>query len=238
MPLHPGDVLLVQGRREQLDLLRSDPNFLLLEPVHLDTRRTEKMPLALVNVAAMLLTATTGWLHISVAAVIAAILLIMLGVLTIDEAYQSIDWQSVFLIAGMLPLGIAMESTGAAKFLADTIMEWMAALGPMAMLAGIYILTAALTQTMSNAAAAVLLAPIAINIALDLNADPRPFLMTVVVAASTSFLTPIAHQSNILVFGAGGYKFTDFVKVGVALTIIYLVVVVTVLPYIWPLYPP
>ena len=116
-------------------------------------------------------------------------------------------------------------------------MVGMSALGPTAMLAGIYILTALLTQTMSNAAAAVLLAPIAINIALDLDGDPRSFLMAVVVAASTSFLTPIAHQSNILVFGAGGYKFTDFTKVGVGLTLIYLILVIIVLPYLWPVYP-
>jgi di/tricarboxylate transporter len=113
-------------------------------------------------------------------------------------------------------------------------MTW---LGPLAILLGLYIFAALMTQAMSNAATTVLLAPIAINIALDLGADPRSFLMAVVIAASASFLTPIAHQSNILVFGPGGYKFTDFVKVGFGLTILYMVLVALVLPIVWPLFP-
>jgi di/tricarboxylate transporter len=162
--------------------------------------------------------------------------MVLLRVINPDEAYQSIEWRSIFLIAGMLPMGLAMESTGAAQYLADGIVEAMSPWGPIAMLAGIYILTAFLTQPMSNAATTVLLAPIAINIALDLGANPEPFLMTVVIAASTSFLTPVGHQANILVFGPGAYKFTDYTKVGVGLTIIYLLLVLIALPYFWPLF--
>jgi di/tricarboxylate transporter len=113
----------------------------------------------------------------------------------------------------------------------------MSGVGPLGILLGLYILSGLMTQAMSNAATTVLLAPIAINIALDLGADPRAFLMTVVVAASASFLTPIAHQSNILVFGPGGYKFTDFTKVGLGLTLLYMVLVAFALPLIWPLFP-
>lgn len=236
-PLQQGDVLLVQGKREHTALLRSNPNFLLLEPIPLETRRTEKAPLALGILALMLIVATTGLIHISIAAVAAAILTVMFGILNINEAYKSIDWQSVFLIGGMLPLGIAMETSNAAKLLADVITVQMAALGPIGIMAGLYILCALMTQTMSNAASTVLLAPIAINIALDLGADPRSFLMAVVLAANASFLTPIAHQSNILIFGPGGYKFTDFTKVGLGLTILYLILIIGVLPLVWPLYP-
>lgn len=236
-PLQQGDVLLVQGRRQHTALLRSNPNFLVLEPIHLETRRIDKSPLAMSILAAMLITATFGWLHISIAAVTAAILMIMTGVLHINEAYKAIDWQSIFLIAGMLPLGIAMETTSAAHYLADLIVHNAGGWGPLAALAGLYVLSGLMTQAMSNAATTVLLAPIAINVALNLGADPRAFLMTVVVAASASFLTPIAHQSNILVFGPGGYKFTDFTKVGVGLTLLYLILVLTALPMIWPLYP-
>ena len=236
-PLQPGDVLLVQGRRQHTALLRNNPNFLLLEPTPLETRRTDKAPLALGVLGLALTLATIGWIHISIAAVIVSIVMILSGVLNINEAYKSIDWQSVFLIGGMLPLGVAMETTNAAKFLADGIIQSMAWLGPLGILTGIYILTALMTQAMSNAATTVLLAPIAINIALDLGADPRSFLMAVVVAASASFLTPIAHQSNILVFGPGGYKFTDFVKVGFGLTVLYLLLVAFVLPLVWPLFP-
>ncbi len=234
--LQEGDVLLVQGKKENMDLLRSDPNFLLLAPVHLDTRRTEKAYIALGILALMLIAATSGFVHISIAAVTAAIFVVMTGVLTINEAYKSIDWQSVFLIGGMLPLGIAMETSNAAKLLADVITVQLHALGPVGILGGLYILCALMTQAMSNAAATVLLAPIAINIALDLGADPRPFLMAVVLAANSSFLTPIAHQSNILVFGPGGYKFTDFTKAGLGLTLIYFVLIILVLPFVWPLY--
>lgn len=236
-PLRQGDMLLVQGKLEHLDLLRGNLNFLVLGPTHLRRRRTAKAPLALGILMVMLLVVTLGWLHISVAALIAAVTMIVSRVINVNEAYKSIDWQSVFLIGGMLPLGTAMETTNAAKFLADQITDSMMGLGPLAILAGIYLLTAILTQTMSNAAATVLIAPIAINVALDLQADPHAYLMAVVVAANSSFLTPIAHQSNILVFGPGGYKFFDFTKVGFGLTILNLVLVICVLPLIWPLYP-
>jgi di/tricarboxylate transporter len=236
-PLRPGDVLLVQGRRQHTALLKADPNFLLLEPTHLETRRTDKAPLAIGVLLVALALATADWIHISIAAVIVSIIMILVGVITINEAYKSIDWQSVFLIGGMLPLGVAMETSNAAKFLADWILALMSGVGPLGILLGLYILSGLMTQAMSNAATPVLLAPIAINIALDLGADPRAFLLTVVVAASASFLTPIAHQSNILVFGPGGYKFTDFTKVGLGLTLLYMVLVAFALPLIWPLFP-
>jgi di/tricarboxylate transporter len=161
---------------------------------------------------------------------------VLLRVISPDEAYRAIEWRSIFLIAGMLPLGLAMETTGAAQYLANGIVYTLSPWGPLAILAGIYMLTAFLTQPMSNAATTVLLAPIAINIAVDLGANPEPFLMTVVIAASTSFLTPVGHQNNVLVFGPGAYKFTDYTKVGAGLTILYLLLVLIALPYFWPLF--
>jgi di/tricarboxylate transporter len=236
-PLQAGDVLLVQGRREHVALLRTEPHFLLLEPAPLEARRTDKAPLSLGILVGMLLIVTLGFLHISVAGVIAALLMILVGVLTLDEAYEAIEWRSIFLIAGMLPLGVAMETTHAAKYLADLIAGAMAGLGPIGILMGIYLLTALITQPMSNAAATVLLSPIAINIALGLQANPRPFLMAVVIAASTSFLTPIGHQANVLVFGPGNYKFTDYTKVGIGLVVLYMVLAAVALPVVWPLFP-
>jgi di/tricarboxylate transporter len=235
-PLRYGDVLLVQGSREHIVLLRNSLQFVLLEPIPLEMRRTNKAPLALGILAMLLLVVTLGWLHISVAGVIAALLMILFRVLTVDEAYRAIEWRSIFLIAGMLPLGVAMETSHAAKFLADMIVHWLAAWGPIAVLGGIYILTALLTQPMSNAATTVLLSPIAINVALGLGANPQPFVMTVVIAASTSFLTPIGHQANILVFGPGAYKFFDYTKVGIGLTLLYLLLVLIALPFFWPLF--
>ncbi len=162
--------------------------------------------------------------------------MVLLKVISIDEAYRAIQWRSIFLIAGMLPLGIAMENTHTAQFLADGIVQFAGQWGDMGVLVGIYLLTMLLTQPMSNAAATVLIAPIAIDAAFSLGANPQPFLMTVVIAASTAFLTPIGHQANVLVYGIGGYKFSDFAKVGFGLTLIYLVMVVLLLPIVWPLH--
>jgi di/tricarboxylate transporter len=137
----------------------------------------------------------------------------------------------------MLPLGFAMDSTGTARFLADLLLDLVGGLGPMFILAGIYILVSLVTEPMSNAAAAVLIVPIAIDIALDLGADPRPFVLATLIGGSTSFLTPVGHQVNVLVFGPGGYKFADFTKVGGLLNIIILIVTMIVVPLFFPLFP-
>ncbi len=235
IPVQIGDVLLVQGARESFNLVDKDPGLLLLEPVADERRRTEKAPLALAIMAIMLVVVTMGWLHISIAAVTAAFAMVITRVLSIDEAYRAIQWRSIFLIAGMLPLGIAMENTGTAQFLADKIVLYAGQWGPMGVMVGIYLLTMLLTQPMSNAAATVLIAPIAIDAAFQLGVNPQPFLMAVVIAASTAFLTPVGHQANVLVYGIGNYKFTDFTKVGLGLTALYLLLVVLLLPIFWPL---
>ncbi len=235
-PIQFGDVLLVQGSKESFNAIDRDPGLLILEPVSFESRRLDKAPASLAIMAAMLLVVTMGWLHISVAAVIAAMLMVLLKVISMDEAYRAIQWKSIFLIAGMLPLGIAMENSGAAQFLADQIIQLTNQWGPMGVLLGIYIFTLLLTQPMSNAAATVLVAPIAIDVAITLGADPRPFVMAVVIAASTAFLTPIGHQANVLIYGVGNYKFTDFTKVGLGLNLMYLIIVAVVLPVFWPLF--
>ena len=136
----------------------------------------------------------------------------------------------------MLPLGTAMEATGTARYLADLLVLYLGEFGPIAVLGGVYLFASLLTQPMSNAAATVLIVPIAIDIALGLGADPRPFVLATVIGASTSFLTPVGHQANILVFGPGGYKFTDYTRVGLPLTIVILIVTMLTLPLLWPLY--
>jgi di/tricarboxylate transporter len=235
-PLDFADVLLVQGRRDRINLLRTDPNFLLLEPVELETRRTHKAPLALGIFGIMLGSVIIGWLHISAAAVLGAILMVLTRCLTMEEAYEAIEWKSVFLIAGMLPMGVAMGKTGTAQFLADHIIAIVGPLGPQMIMVGLFILTTIVTEFMSNAAAAVLVAPIAISAALGLGADPRAFVMGVGIAASNSFLFPIGHQANVLIFGPGGYKFFDFTRVGLPLTLLIWLLLILFLPVIWPLY--
>ena len=235
MPIEFGDALLVQGVPNKFGLLRKNPNFLVLDAPPLELRRTEKAPVALIILFAALLTATFGWLDIATTMVLGAVLMIITGVLTMEESYRAIDWQSVFLIAGMLPLGIAMEETGTARLLADQLVNLVGNLGPVVALAGIFLLTALLTEVISNAAATVLMVPIAIDAAFGLGAAPEPFVMATVLAASTSFLMPVGHQVNVIIYGPGGYRFSDYARVGIWLNLIILGLVVTVLPMIWPL---
>jgi di/tricarboxylate transporter len=238
IPLQFGDSLLVEGSTQRLAALRRNPNFLMLDTYPpLEPRRLHKAPLTVAILIGGLVMVTTGWLPVPVALLIGAILMVLSGALSMDEAYQSIEWKSVFLIAGMLPLGIAMENTGTAQLMADWIVALIGDWGALAVLAGIYIMTGLLTEVMSNAAATVLITPIAIDAALRLGADPRAFVIGVVLAASTSFLMPIGHQVNVIIFGPGGYKFSDYTRVGVFLNLILLLVVIFTLPLVWPLYP-
>lgn len=235
IPINFGDSLLVQGAPDKLALLRRDRNFLMLDMPPIEARRTEKAPLTMFILTAVLIVITTGWLDISTTMLIGALAMVLTGVLNMDEAYEAIDWKSVFLIAGMLPLGMAMETTGTAQLLAGKIVDLVGGWGAIAVLGGIFLLTALLTEVISNAAATVLMVPIAIDAAFSLGANPQPFVMGVVIAASTSFLMPVGHQVNVIIYGPGGYKFSDYARVGLGLNLLLLLLAVTVLPLIWPL---
>jgi di/tricarboxylate transporter len=152
-----------------------------------------------------------------------------------DEAYANIDWRTVFLVAGMLSLGTAMESTGTAQYVADALLDLFGGMGELGVLAGIYLLAALITQPLSNAAAVVLIVPIAIDAALALGANVQPFVLATVIGASTSFLTPVGHKANVLVFGPGGYRFFDYTRVGGPLTVAIFAALMLTLPVIWPL---
>ncbi len=235
-PLRLGDTLLVQGRRERIEALAFDPAFLLLrtnkEPA---TPRLHKAPINVLIFVSMITMVGFGVLHISVAAVLGAMLSVLTGCLNMDEAYKSIEWKSVFLIAGMLPMGVAMEKTGTAQFLSEQIVEIVGGSGPIAVMVGLFVLTTVLTAFMSNAAAAVLVTPIAVQTAVSLGADPHAFVMGVAIAASNSFVTPIGHQACVLIYGPGGYRFFDFAKVGLPLTILIWVLMAIFLPIFFPL---
>ncbi|MGD8464530.1 MAG: SLC13 family permease [Anaerolineae bacterium] len=234
LPLRFGDTLLVQGPRQNLRILQREFDFVVLgAPGDETTIRSSKAPLAAGLVLVMLVPVILGWLPITASALLAGILMVLTGCLTMDEAYQSIEWKAVFLVAGTLPLGIAMEKTGTAQYLADLMINLVGGLGPMALLAGFYVFTNLLTQFMSNAASSVLIAPIAIEAANRVGGDPRALLMAVAVAASAGFLTPVAHQSNVMVMGPGGYRFSDYLKVGLPLNVLLFVVVMLVLPLVW-----
>lgn len=235
IPVYFGDVLLVYGRKDGIELIRNDPNFLVLDSEPIVPRNTRKAPHTLAILLGTLLVATLGWLDIAIALLIGAILVVLVGVMTMDEAYRAIDWKAVFLIAGMLPMGLAMEQTGTARVLASQIIELIGGWGTLGVLAGIFLVTALLTEVISNAAATVLMVPIAIDTALRLGSSPQTFVMAVVIAASTSFLMPIGHQANIIIYGPGGYKFGDYARVGVGLNILLLILVLIFLPMIWGL---
>lgn len=230
-----GDMLLLQGPVHRQAALQTGNEFLVLESVPLEKPRRKKAPLATGIMGLVLLLATFGGLHISLAMVIGAVLMVLSRCLTMDEAYQSIEWRSIFLIAGMLPLGTAMDTTGTARLLAATMIDVVGAWGPIAVLAGIYILASLVTEPMSNAAATVLIVPIAIDIALGLGSNPQAFVLAAVIGASTSFLTPVGHQANVLVLGPAGYRFFDYTRVGLPLNVVIFLATMIFLPILWPL---
>jgi di/tricarboxylate transporter len=237
IPLRAGDMLLLQGPHYRIDELQAMRDFLVMVPVKHETFRLNKAPIAVGSlILAILLTIFTG-MDIALAMVIAAMINILSGSLTIEEAYDVVDWRTVFLVAGMLPLGMAMAETGTARYLADIVLGVFGPFGPRAALAGIYLLAAMITQPMSNAAAIVLVVPIALDTAFGLGANYKTFTMAVVIGAATSFLTPVGHKANVLIFGPGGYKFTDYARVGALLTVILLIVSMIFLPIFWPLFP-
>lgn len=234
MALRFGDALLLHGARDRIQLLGSDPDFLVLTEEAQEAPRTNKALLAVLIMAVVLLPVILGWVPIAIMAVVGVGLMVLTGCLTMDEAYRAIEWKAVFLIAGMIPLGIAMQKTGAASFVATWMVGMLGVYGPTAVMAGLYVLTSLTSQVMPNPAAAVLLAPIALNTANDLGISPYTLMMTVAVAASAAFLSPVSHPANLLVMGPGGYRFSDYIKVGLPLTLVVLVVVVLVMPIFWP----
>jgi len=235
MKIQLGDALLLYGPRDRLRMLGSEPDFLVLTEEAQVPAHQEKIPVALLVMALVLIPAIFGWLPIAISAVIGVALMILTRCLTMEEAYRYIEWKAVFLIAGMLPLGIAMEQTGAAQFLANGMISLIGDMGPIAVMAGFFLLAALASQVMPNPAVAVLLAPIALSTASDLGISPYPLMMTVAVSASAAFLSPVGHAANVLVMGPGGYRFSDYIKVGLPLTIVTMVVVLLIMPLFWPL---
>lgn len=232
-----GDDLLLQGPRHRLPTLQEKNDFLVLEPLKIPESRTRKMPIAVGLMLLMIGLVITGVLDIAIAFVAGAVGMVITKCLSMDEAYESIDWRTVFLVAGMLPLGAAMESTGTARYIADLMLDAIGDFGPVAALGGIYLLAALITQPMSNAAAMVLVVPIALDTAMSLGANHLTFTLAVVIGAVTSFLTPVGHKANVLVFGPGGYKFFDYARVGALLTVCIFIVTMIALPVLFPLFP-
>lgn len=232
--LQIGDALLIMAESKNIRQLRADDDFIVLGEVQEPSLRSRKVPFAIGIVALVVGVAALNIMPILISAILGCIAMVLTRCLSLEEAQKSVDWTVIFLLGGILPLGIAMEKTGAAHWLAANTIEWVGDLGPTAVLAIIYLLTALLTASMSNNASAVLLAPIAIATAIDMNIDPKPLLMAVTFAASTSFATPVGYQTNAMVYGLGGYKYIDYIKVGVPLNLIFWVLAIIFTPVFWP----
>ncbi len=232
--LTAGDVLLLEVKTTRYNQLKQNPSFYVISEIEQPKYRKSKLIPALVIVFGVILTASTGFMPIVQSSVIGAVLLILVGCLTMEEAYKAIEWRIIFLLAGILTLGIALQKTGGAELISKTLLSNVAAwFGLVALVSVFYLMTSVLTEVMSNNATGALLAPIAIATANTLGVSPRPFLVAVMFAASASFMTPVGYQTNTLIYGPGRYKFSDFLRVGTPLNIIFWLLATFMIPYFW-----
>jgi Trk K+ transport system NAD-binding subunit len=232
-----GDALLLIGPHSKLRLLGREPDFIVLTETAQEPLRREKMKFSILILMGVLAPVFLGWVPIYIAAVVGAALMVLSGCLTMEEAYRQIEWKAVFLIAGMLPLGTALDQTGAAKLIADGVVALVGPYGPHAAMFGLVALTFLATCFVPTAALVVLMAPIVLSTSAHMGLSPYGLMMAVAMAASASFTTPIAHPANLLVMGPGGYRFMDYLKVGGLLTLVILAVIMVVMPVFWPLAP-
>jgi di/tricarboxylate transporter len=234
VPLLVGDVMLVDASEASLEALRKDPGLVVLgqrAQQRIDWRRALVSMLILGGVVAV---ASIGWLPIVASALVGCVALVVFRCLDPDEAYAAIDWRVIILLAGVLPLGIALQNSGGADWVARQAISVIGPYGPVATLGLIYLLTAAMTEVMSNNAAGVLVVPIAIAAADSLGVDAKPFLVAVAFAASTSFATPVGYQTNTMVYTAGGYRFGDFMRIGLPLNIVFWIMAILLIPRYFP----
>ena len=231
-----GDVLLIQGNREQVEALAAEGHVLLLEEISEKQARPEKRRWALLAFAIFLFFSLTHLVPLPIAVLLGVMILLASRSLRMAEAYEIIEWRLLILIACMISFGVAMEKTRADQYLADLIVRGTGHYGPVGVLAGFFLMTVALTQPMSNQAAALVMLPISVKTALALGLNPRTFAITVTYAASCSFLTPL-EPACVLVYTPGRYRFLDFLRVGSILTIAVFAIVIWLVPRLWPLQP-
>jgi di/tricarboxylate transporter len=231
-----GDTLLLRGTWGELEKRLDDPEVLVVDrpevvrrhiPLGTGARRT------LFVLAAMVVLLATGAVPPAVAGLLAAMALVVSRALTMEQAYRGISWTTVVLVAGMIPLSTAMTETGAAQRLADALVDVVGGAGSYALLAGLFLLTAVLGQLISNMATALIVFPIALEAAQDLHVSDRPVLMCVTVAAAAALITPVSTPANLMVMEPGGYRFSDYWKLGLPLLVLYGAVAVGLVPVFW-----
>jgi di/tricarboxylate transporter len=235
--LRPGDTMLLQGTWKALDLHLSDPDVLVVNSPELVRRQA--VPLGpgayqtIAVLAGMVILLATGFVPPAVAGLLAAGAIILSRILTVEQSYRAIDWTTVILVGALMPLSTAMVETGAAELMAEGLVGLVGDAGPVALLAGLFVLTAVMGQLISNTATALIVIPIGMAAATSMGISPRPVLMSIAVAAAGAFLTPIATPTNLMVMGPGGYAFGDYWKLGLPLLIWFFVVSVFLVPLIW-----
>ena len=233
--LRVGDTLLVQGATDSIDRLNNNRNFIVAQEVDRPDYRESKIPVAVGIVAAVVGLAALTPINIAVAALAGALGMVLTGCLKPTEMYDAVEWDVIFLLAGVIPLGIALEVTGGAALLADGIVAVAPSLPPIVVLGLMYVVTALLTNVISNNASVVLMIPVAAEAAVTLGANPFSFVLSVTFAASTAFMTPIGYQTNLFVYGPGGYEFMDYVRAGAPLQAIFAVVTTLGIAAFWGL---
>jgi di/tricarboxylate transporter len=232
--LAAGDVLLVQANDRHLRQLHRGRDLALLGPVDLPRRRRRKIKIAVPILAAVVLLAAFDVTTILLAAILGAIAMFLTGCITPEEAYVEVDWMVLVLLGSIIPLGIAMQNTGTAQLIAWAIVQLTEPFGLYGLLAAVYLATSLLTEVISNNATAVVLTPIAIGVASAAGISPLPLVVAVMLAASNSFLTPVGYQTNTFIYGPGGYRFLDFVRVGGPLNVLLIVMATLVIPAFFP----
>ncbi|MDQ8204187.1 SLC13 family permease [Pelagicoccus sp. SDUM812003] len=239
IPLRAGDILLLVGSTEAIQALRQNPDFVVIDETPMETKQgLGPLLLSVATIAGVIIVSSFGLIPIAGAAIIGSVFLLLCGCLTTQEAYKSIHWPILFIIFAMLGVSQALDSSGASRLIAQSLVSTIdtfvtPAWQPLVLLAGIYLITTTLTEVLSNNATAVLMTSLAIGAAEALGVDARPFIIAVAAAASASFATPIGYQTNTYVYGIGGYRFTDFMKIGIPLNIVSFIIALVVIPLLW-----
>lgn len=231
--LKAGDVVLIEINKDRLEALRRTGDFLITSEMDATEFRRNKAVVAVAIVAGVVSLAAFGVFPIVVSAVVGAIAMVLLSCISIEEAYEAIEWKIIFLLAGALSLGVALDESGAARLISSNMVGAVGSLGLVALVSAFYLLTSILTEAMTNNATAALLGPIAIATAATLGVSPVPFLVAITFAASSSFMTPVGYKTNTMIYGPGQYRFLDFVKVGTPLNIIFWILATIFIPVFW-----
>ncbi len=233
--LRPGDTLLLQVQPHFLRAYRHDLAFHLISDVdQWRPLRRDRAWIALLLFMTLIILMTTGLVPIVIAATLVAALMVAVGCISSSDARRSVEWQVLVTIAASFGVGTALQNSGAATAIATALVDSTTTLGPIAALAVIYLLASMMTELITNNAAAVLMFPFCLETARLCSVSPRPFLIALILAASASFMTPVGYQTNMMVYGPGGYRFTDFLRVGGPLNLLLWIVAVALIPLFWP----